>query len=213
MATPSQPAPWTPPRPLPGPIQTPRLILRFLEQKDAPSLQAALDQDRASFLPWLPWVGIDNRNPVECTYNIERFRRAREDSATPTDFVMAMIERSTGLVAGGTGFHRVNTSTRDADIGYWVRPDLRRQGVCTEAVRHMISWGFAAQPAGWGFRRLTIFCSAGNEASQRVPRKLGLRQEVNARQDRWVAGHLDDTLGWGVLADEWDQERHALRLA
>jgi len=212
-ATPPPPRPWAPPNPCPGLLHTPRLTLRYFESGDAVSLQAALDIDRGSFLPWLPWVKTDNRSPVECIFNIERFRRARERTApTPDDFVIGIFDRATGGVAGGTGFHRIKLATAEAEIGYWIRPDLRGRGLCTEAVRGMISWGFAAPPAGWGFRRITIYCAGGNAASQGVPRKLGLRQEIHCKGDRWIDERgFDDTLGWGVLGSEWDRARHVIK--
>lgn len=212
-AAPSPPQPWAPPRPLPGLYRTSRLTLRFYELSDAESMLAAIDMDRPSLIPWLPWARTDNRNLAECIYTIERFRRGREQlSPSPREFGIGIFDAGTDRIAGGTGFHRIRHETSEAEIGYWIRPDLRKQGLCTEAVRAMISWGFTPQPAGWGFRRITIFCSAGNAASRRVPQKIGLRQEVHARGDRWTEGvGYEDTLGWGVLADEWDTERRALR--
>jgi len=212
-AGPPPPQPWTPPRPLPDSLHTQRLTLRFWEHSDAGAMLAGIDTDRGSFLPWLPAFRTDNRNTAECLYNIERFRRTREQTdPAPVDFVLGIFDRATGGVIGGTGFHRVKAATAEAEIGYWIGPGLRGRGLCTEAVRAMISWGFTPPPTGWGFRRITIVCGAGNAASRRVPEKLGLRQEFHCRGERWVEGvGYDDTLGWGVLASEWDLERQEIR--
>jgi RimJ/RimL family protein N-acetyltransferase len=173
---------------------------------------AGLDADRASFGPWLPWVAVDNRTLVECIYQIERLRRERE-AGGDTNFVLAMIDRATGEAVGGTGLHRIERESHQAEIGYWVRPDRRGRGLCTEAVAHLISWAFEpADAGGWGLRRIEIYCAGANAASQRVPRKIGLRQEVARREHRFVPGiGWDDTLGWGVLREEWDCGRSALR--
>jgi RimJ/RimL family protein N-acetyltransferase len=184
---------------------TPRLLLRFWEPDHAPAMLEGLNVDRSSFAPWLPWVAVDNRTLVECIFQIERLRRERE-AGGDTNFVLAMIDRATGKAVGGTGLHRVERESHQAEIGYWVRPDRRGQGLCTEAVGHLISWAFAAPEAGgWGLRRIEIACAAANAASQRVPRKLGMRQEVTRRAARFVPGiGWDDTLGWGVVREEWD---------
>ncbi|MDZ4829577.1 MAG: GNAT family protein [Phycisphaerae bacterium] len=198
-----KPLPWSAPSPLPIRRETPRLLLRYFEPTDAESLVAALDEDRASFMPWLPWVPIDNRTIVEAHFNIERFRRERIDG--PKDnFVIGIIDRATGHVVGGTGLHRMNLATHEAEIGYWTRPSRRGQGLCTEATEHLIDWAFAPQAAGgWGLRRLQIYCAARNHASRRVPEKLNLRRESDRRADRWLDGiGWSDTLGWGVTADE-----------
>lgn len=204
------PAPWKAPRPLPAECRTPRLILRFWRPEDAAGMLTALEVDRASFLPWLPWVAVDNRTLPECIYQIEKLRR--ESEAGDGNFVLGIFDRASGEAVGGTGLHRIEPECHQAEIGYWMRADRRGQGMCTEAVAHLISWGFLEQErGGWGLRRIEIFCAAANAASQRVPRKLGLTQDVARRKHRFVpAVGWDDTLGWGVLRGEWDLERHAL---
>lgn len=192
--------------PLPDGYETDRLLLRAWRHEDAPGMLAAIDVDRASLLPWLPWPNVDNRTLYECIFQIERFRREGARTTPPADnFVIAIIDRATGEVLGGTGLHRVAHDLHQAEIGYWLRADRRRQGVCTEAVAGLLTWAFTPQDrGGWGLRRIEIFCAAANTASRRVPEKLGLRQEVHKRADRWVPGlGWSDTLGWGVLAEEW----------
>lgn len=207
------PAPWTPPTPLPTRFETRRTVLRFWQPEDAPALLEAVDQDRPSLLPWLEWARTDNRNLAECTFNIERFRRERERKSPPQDnFGIGIFDRQTGAALGSTGFHRMDLASHHSEVGYFIRADRRREGLCTEAIGGLITWAFTPQDrGGWGLRRIDIFCAGKNLASQAVPRKLGLRQEVNAINKRWVEGiGWDSTLGWGVLADEWDV--HAGRL-
>lgn len=165
-------------------------------------------------MPWLPWLQTDNRTLEECTFNIERFKRARERATpTPDDFVLGIFDRETGKAVGGTGLHRMDLPAHHGEIGYYIRPDRRGSGLCTEAVAGLITWSFTAQSAGgWGLRRIDIYCSGRNVASQAVPRKLGLRQEVHQPCKRWTEGlGWDDNLGWGVLVEEWDRAAQALR--
>jgi RimJ/RimL family protein N-acetyltransferase len=208
------PNPWKPPVPLPSQLATERTRLRYWQPDDAGSMLRALDAGRDSFLPWLPWVTTDNRTPVECIFSIERFRRKREQVEPPCDdFVLGIFDRSTNEALGGTGLHRIDAANHQAEIGYWIRPDRRRQGLCTEAVAGLITWAFTPQAdGGWGLRRIEIFCAGSNRASQAVPKKLGLRQEVHQIGRRWVNG-WDDTLGWAVLADEWDVMRCRIKPA
>jgi ribosomal-protein-serine acetyltransferase len=209
----NEPLPWKPPRPLPNRCLTPRTVLRFWELSDARSMFEALEVDRQSMLPWLPWVQHDNQSVEECIFHIERFKRAREEEDAG-DFVIGIFDRETGEAIGGTGMHRVIHHAHQAEIGYWVRADRRGQGLCTEATAHLISWCFTpAEEGGWGFRRIEIQCAAGNTASRRVPEKLGLRKEVELKEARWVDGlGWHDTLAWGVLTYEWDRAAHRSRL-
>jgi RimJ/RimL family protein N-acetyltransferase len=213
--------PWRSPTPLPAEFRTQRLVLRWWRHEDAEGLFNAIEEGRETFLPWLPWTKVDNLNVPQCIFQIERMRRTREATdATPTDFTIGIFDRATGGVVGGTGLHRIATEHHAGEIGYWVRPGLRGAGLCTEATAGMLSWGFLPQSkGGWGLRRIEIRCAGGNLASQRVPRKLGLREEARLVGERWVEGARDipsawqDTLVWGVLSEEWDCARHRLRSA
>lgn len=201
-----RPAPWRPPNPLPVERQTPRLVLRYFVPDDAASMVEALNEDRSSFLPWLPWVAVDNRTTAEAIFNVERFRRSRERSdAVPDDFVLAIADRATGAILGGTGFHRIQFAWHEAEVGYWVRPSARGRGVCTEAVKHAIDWAFESpERGGWGFRRVHIACASHNIGSRRVPEKLGLPLEARRIGQRWEDGFgWTDTLGFGITADAW----------
>lgn len=211
---PQGPLPWFAPSPLPSRLETPRLVLRYWEHSDAPAVFKAIEAGRGTLLPWLPWALTDNRSVEECLFNIERFRRDRERPGA-NDFVIGIFDRATGEPIGGTGFHRLKPEAQQAEIGYWVRGDRRRRGLCSEALSHLLSWGFTEQSrGGWGFRRIEIFCAGRNIASRGVPEKLGLRREVEVRDARWFEGTgWDDTLGWGVLAREWDCDQHRLRPA
>ena len=198
------PPPWSPPPALPARWDTERLTARYWEPGDAPGLFAALEVDRASFLPWLPWVRTGNRDIGECLASIERFRATRSDPSSG-DYVIGLFDRRTGVPVGGTGYHRIDFSSHTAEVGYWVRADRRREGLCTEAVAGLLTWAFTPQHAGgWGFRRIVIFGAGANEPSRRVAERLGLRREVCAPAARWTDGlGWDDTIGWGVLAEEW----------
>lgn len=173
----------------------------------------AVAAGRDSYFPWLPWVRTDNRSLEECVYSIIRFQKIRESaSPVPDNFPIAIFDRATHQAIGGTGLHRIHHASHTAEIGYFIRPERRRQGLCAEAVAGLISWAFMPQPHGWGLRRLEIFCAGRNESSQHVPTRLGLRKEVVQKQHRWIEGlGWDDTLGWGITSNEWDIDARSIK--
>lgn len=207
----SPPPPWSAPTPLPGRFETNRLTLRSFQPEDGPGIYHAIEVDRTSFLPWLPWVLTHNRTIAECVTSIEE-RTAKRAVPDPLadDFVIGIFDGQTGGVLGGTGLHRINLAAYEAEIGYWIRPDRRREGLCAEAVAGLITWAFQAPSAGgWGLRRIHIRCAGSNVSSQHIPSKLGLRMEGRLRHTRWTESFgWDDTLIWGVLAEEWDAKQH-----
>ncbi|MGE3109206.1 MAG: GNAT family N-acetyltransferase [Phycisphaerales bacterium] len=208
------PEPWCMPDPLPDRRETARLVLRYWRDEDAPGLFEAVSRSREYLKPWLPWAPKEHLTIAQTIYSIENMRRERESEDPRRDnVVLAIVDRATGEPVGGTGLHRIVHAAHEAEIGYWIRQSRARQGLCTEAVRALISWAFTPRQAGgWALRRVHIRCCSLNVASRGVPTKIGLRQELHLHRDRWVDRHgWADTLGWGVIADEWDCQRECLR--
>ncbi len=194
------PAPWDVPTPLPPPVRTPRLVVRFYERGDAASLHRAVDRDRQALLPWLPWARTGHRSEEESLAVIDRFTR-RRSFVEADDFTMGIFDRSSGEVVGGTGFHRIDRDHADAEIGYWVRGDLHRKGIATEAVTGLLTPAFT----DWGFRRVRVACAGANRASQRVAERVGFRHEATEVSAYWVEGAgWQDHWRYALLAHEWD---------
>jgi RimJ/RimL family protein N-acetyltransferase len=58
---------------------------------------------------------------------------------------------------------------QSAEVGYWVTPSARGQGIATEAVRLVVRHAFiAAEDGGLGLRRLLLAHADGNDASRKV---------------------------------------------
>ncbi len=210
----SDPDRWSPPSPRPTRVETERLVVRMYEPGDARALFEAIEGDRVNLLPWMLWAHTDHRTESDCAYFIEMSRRKWEQHDS-TDFIMGIFEKSSGHLLGGTGLHRIRPDLREAEVGYWLHSSARGRGICTESTGGLISAALRAQEdGGWGFRRMVIFNAANNIASRRVCERLGLRLEQRTKQDRYAGapGEAEalgyhDTLGYAVLADEWDFER------
>lgn len=206
----SDPEPWAPPRPLPSPVVTQRLVVRLYERGDGPALFRAISADRGSLLPWMVWARTDHQDEGDSIYYVEKSRRATAHRGCRT-FPMTIVEHASGEIVGGTGLEDIRPGLRQAEIGYWVRGDRRRQGMCTEAVGGLISAAFrSVGEGGWGLRRVVIECAADNHASAGVCRKLGLRLEGRQQKARYLGpvgaggpGYVD-MLSFAVLAGEWD---------
>jgi len=194
------PPTWQRPDPLPGPIETKRLVLRWFRDGDAAALQEAIAPHREAYLPWLPWAARDHATVAASRKTIRRFKADRVKEGDP-DFTIGIFDRATGALLGGTGLHRIEAMIGAAEIGYWTHAEQRGRGICTEATAALVSAAFGP----WGFRRVRILCASANAASQRIPAKLGIPLEGREREAHWLDGHgLDDKLCFGVLASEWD---------
>jgi RimJ/RimL family protein N-acetyltransferase len=189
-----------------------RIRLRPWRLDDAPALLDAF-ADPAPYLPWLPFARDANRTLDACRESILRFAALRARTDPPADdFTFAIADRATDTPLGSTGLHRIVHAAHEAEIGYWLHPAHRAQGLATHAVATLISWAFTPQhTGGWGLRRIHIRCAAANAPSHAIPRRLGLTLEARHRLDRWVPTRgWDDTLVFAVLSSEWDCDAHRL---
>lgn len=198
------PKPWTKPPSWPVPIETERLVLRPLSHEDVQAVFEAVEANRPSLVPWMPWPNTENLSIGQTHFTIERFLRNLE-SDVPENVHTSIFDRVTGQYLGGTGLHTFVPGSHQAETGYWVIEDRRGSGICTEAVVGLTEVALRTQAAGgMGLRRLEIACSADNEPSARVALKAGYQLEATLRQHRWV-----DTIGWSdtlifaALADSW----------
>jgi ribosomal-protein-serine acetyltransferase len=207
---PTIPPPWTPPTALLPRFAYRGLVLRPFEEADAAALLDAVESSRAALLPWLSWARTEHRSLEASRAAIVRFGCCAADPLQAENnatlgYVLGVFDAADGQLLGGSGFNRIRAATHDAETGYWVRASRRREGVASRALTAALTWGFLPQAqGGFGFRRVHLFAAAANGASCGVPRKLGLRQMLHARQERWEEGvGWCDTLGWDALADEW----------
>ncbi|MCA9593547.1 MAG: GNAT family N-acetyltransferase [Myxococcales bacterium] len=206
-----EPTPWQAPDPRPGPVVVDGLEVRLYREGDGPRLFAAVSANRDALLPWMVWVTTDHLHVDHSIFYVERMRRGVEKPDC-LDFPMGIFDAKSGEQLGGTGFHRIHPEWRDAEIGYWVRGDRQRSGICTRAMGALISSGLrSAADGGWGFRRIVIQCAEANTGSRRVCERLGLRLEGRYRADRYTEPlGYHDNLAYAVLADEWDfAQNHA----
>lgn len=91
-----------------------------------------------------------------------------------------------------------------AEIGWSIDPAHHGRGFATEAAAELLAIAFD----GLGLRRVYAECFADNIASWRVMEKIGMRREVDAKEEG-----LHRTKGWldgyayAILATEWRAAR------
>ena len=143
----------------------------------------------------MPWV---QREPLSLAERIEYMRRARAGFDRDEDYTFAVFDRQERRVLGGSGLHK--RSTPDSlEIGYWIRADSLRQGLCTELSALLTHVALRC----CGVERVEIHCDPDNLASARVPAKLGYHLDgVLRRRARTPVGAERGTAIWSLFADE-----------
>ena len=177
-------------------IETPRLVIRCWEPRDAPLLNAALHASWEHLGPWMPWA---RGEPPALEDTVALLRRWRGDFDLDQDYVYAIFDRDETQVIGSTGLH----TRRGADareIGYWVHVDHAGRGYATETAAALTRVAFDIA----GMRRVEIHCLPHNVRSAAVPRKLGYIHEATLRE-RLDEGNstFGDAMIWTMFAADY----------
>ena len=93
----------------------------------------------------------------------------------------AVVDATTGELAGRVGLHHHDPDDRSCEIGYGVSPAFRRRGVAGRAIEAAVAYAFGPPPAGLGLNRVNLHHAVGNAASCRAAWAHGFAFEGVAR--------------------------------
>ena len=187
-------------------LETPRLVLRPYRADDAAEVALACrDELVQRWLP-LPDPYTDADALAWCTEIAPGFRASGEG------IEWAAVRRADDRLIGSFGLKRTDWRARTCEVGYWVAPWGRGEGLAGEAVTAIAGWLLGER----GFERLVLRAAIGNEASQRVAMKVGFTREGVARNAGFThAGRVDLVVFSLVRSDlgESVADREARRVA
>jgi ribosomal-protein-serine acetyltransferase len=173
------------------------LALTFLQPDMATELYGLCQQNREYLSQWLPWVPFIQRRDDTATFirhAIEGF--ARGDSLTTA------IEYQ-GELVGVIGYNRIDQSLGKVTLGYWLAERWQGNGIIGRACRALIHHAFEEM----GMEKAEISAALDNEASRAVCERLGMRQEGIVRRAERLGDRVVDHALYGLLRDEWLQQR------
>ena len=177
-------------------IETPRLVIRCWEPRDATALKEAIDKSLEHLRPWMPWA---LKEPQTLEEKIDLLRSFRGKFDLGQDHIYGVFDRGETKVVGGSGLHsRVGPDA--AEIGYWIAVDEIGQGYCTELVAALTKAGFEYAKLD----RVEIRCEVANTRSARIPERLGFSLEATLRRRvEGSDGEKKDALVWTMHASEY----------
>ncbi|MGE5228918.1 MAG: GNAT family N-acetyltransferase [Deltaproteobacteria bacterium] len=147
-----------------------RLVVRPFEPEDAPAVQAACDDsDIAHWIFRLPTPYA--LSDAEGFIDDARRRLVADESAR-----LAIEDAASGELLGSVGLSHF-ADRQAAELGYWVKKEVRRRGVALGAARLVVAWAFGEL----GVERLELLTYPGNEASQALAARLGFTRECLLR--------------------------------
>ena len=181
--------------PLPDGVASDRLVVRRYRPGDGEAFFAGLAPHRDELMRWMLWPQRHQRVEDSESYAVRMHAQFALRAAMPMG-----IFTHRGEFLGGSGFHSPDWKTPKAEIGYFLLPPARGQGIATEAVRLLVHYAFDHM----GVNRLCATCDAGNAGSANVLRSAGVPEEGRMRAEtRDHHGHLRDTLMFGLCSADY----------
>lgn len=176
----------------PGQVRLPQLTVRRWRTGDAPALDRAVSESLEHLRPWMPWAAHE---PLSVAQRRALLRRWRQSWRLGTDFGFGMFSGET--LVGACGLH-TRVGPQSLEMGYWVHVDHVGQGIATRAAAGVTTLAFH-----WGTRAVEIHHDEANEASRRVPEKLGYT--LIGRQGDAISapGETGTSLVWRMVRGDW----------
>jgi RimJ/RimL family protein N-acetyltransferase len=156
-----------PPRPLRWPergLSDAVVTLDRMSQADVPAIVAAIDEE---ILRWLPLPA-----PYTTDDAVAFLGWQAEMAERGLTLNFAVRSAPGGPLLGSMGLH-FRSGPGVGEIGYWIAPSARRQGLATAGIRLIAAFAFTA----YGPRRVELLVQPGNVYSRRAALRAGATYE------------------------------------
>lgn len=173
-------------------IETNRLVLRQLSNDDAAILfNYWSDPGVTEYLTLEPFKTVE-----EAVGMIELLNGLQ---ANNEGIRWAITSKADGNVLGTCGFHNLKPEHHRAEMGYELGQAFWKQGIMTEALNAILSYGFAKE----NYNRVEAFVSIGNDRSAGILKKLGFKLDGILRQYEFARGNFVDLYCYSLLKSEF----------
>lgn len=175
-------------------IETPRLILREINEKDCEDMY---EYAHLSFIgPEAGWE--PHRNISDTKEVIRMFMRKKIYGQLG---VFAVVLKESNKMIGTCELHSYFPEFK-AELGYTINPAFWGHGFAVEASKRMISWGFE----DLHLCRIECMCFPENKQSRRVCEKLNLRYEgLRKNAYQLYDGSIHDLECYAIVDDEYKE--------
>lgn len=154
-------------------LLTERLLLRPFKNADLLALYDAIHHSQASLRPWLTWCS-DNYTQEEAH---EWIHASLQNWLYDISYEFAIFDRQSEDFLGSISISNISSQSNSAELGYWIKQDVQRQGFATESCMAITQFAFETV----GLTRLEIVTHTGNLASQRTALACRAQFECTAR--------------------------------
>jgi [ribosomal protein S5]-alanine N-acetyltransferase len=175
------------------------LILREFNEADWPPMQEyASDPETVKYVIFGPNTEQETKDYLQKVL-------AQQKENPRQVYSLAMSEQAGQTLIGNCTLTLQAPDNQTGELGYILNRRFWNRGYMTEAVRRMISCGFAEL----GLHRIYATCHPANTGSYRVMEKAGMRREGLLKSYRLIKGAWSDALLYAILQSEWQDQQNA----
>lgn len=172
------------------------VLLRPPTIQDYQSWASLRAESRAFLKRWEPTWAPNDLSRAAYRQRMRHFARAVRLDETYPFFI---FRRRDGILLGGCTLTNVRRGiAQTASLGYWIGAPFARQGYMTHALSALIPFAFDEL----NLHRIEAACLPDNEASRRLLKKLGFREEGFARGFLRIDGAWCDHVLFALLAED-----------
>lgn len=173
-------------------LETERLILRKLTQKDAEDIHAyASNEEVTTYVTW------ENHKTLDDTRAFINYALTQYENKHVAPWGIEYKEN--GKLIGTIDFVSWQVEHRVAEIGYVLAPEYWGKGIMTEAANEVIAFGFNKMDVV----RIQARCFVENHGSARVMEKIGMSLEGIMRKGMFIKGKHQDLSIYSILQEEF----------
>ena len=120
-----------------------------------------------------------------------------------TQYVIFTLDRPEEVV-GEISHSRLESNHPIFELGFWIFPEFRRNGYCTEAIHIVLDYLFVLVDT----KRIQCQTHVENIPSINLITKVGFQNEGTLRQYTFLNGQWADTLMFSILRTEWRSPKY-----
>ena len=165
------------------------LLLERLNINDAATIFHAIDQNRSYLSPWLPF--IDFTREIKDTEGFINTVISQRDASKNEAYTIWFKGEFAGIIS----FNNTDRVNEKTEIGYWLVEEKIHRGIIHQSCQALIQLAFEKM----GMNRITIKCAVGNNASEKVARRLGFSFEGIERNGERYHNHFFDLKVFSML--------------
>lgn len=171
-------------------IQNTNLTLEKIEEKHIFPLYELANRNKAHLRPWLGWV--DYMKDISFMEKFVARTIKNQNAGTELAFVIVEDEKLVGRI----GLYKIDDYNKSAEIGYWIDKTEEGKGITTMACRQLCDYAFTHIK----MHRLEIRCAVNNEASKKLPTRLGFKKEGTLAGAEYLNGKFVDLEVFGLVS-------------